>query len=65
MFEMYFSKPIHSVNLLQLDASSLQANFYIYGEIYYQEVIPIYSLDSPKPVDPEEVFAREQWNNLI
>jgi hypothetical protein len=65
MFEMYFPKPIHSVNLLQLDASSLQANFYIYGEICHQEVIPIYSSDNPQTEDPEMKLAREQWNNLI
>ena len=40
MFETYFPKPIHSVNIIQLDASSIQANFYIFGEIVHQAVIP-------------------------
>ena len=65
MFETYFPKPIHSVNIIQLDASSIQANFYIFGEIVHQAVIPIYSENNPKREEHERVLSREQWNNLI
>jgi hypothetical protein len=66
MFSMYFPKPIHSVNITQLDDSTIQANFYIHGEICFQQLMSIYSFGRPNRVeDPERVFAREQWNNLI
>lgn len=66
MFEMTFDRPVEKVIVVQLNAELIEVDFFCPGDILqYSRVIPIYSYDKPQPVDPEVVFAREQWNNLI
>jgi hypothetical protein len=67
MFNIIFSRPtISSVNITQISDAMFKIDCFSGEELLYSNIYPIYSNDMPNRVeDPERVFAREQWNNLI
>lgn len=65
MFEIQFDRPIECAVIKQLNEELIEADFFAAGDLQYTRIIPIYSRYNSQPEDPEVVFAREQWNNLL
>ncbi len=66
MFNIIFSRPVDSANIVQISDDLFRADFFEGNRLVNSNTYPIYSNEvSCRLEDPEMVFAREQWNNLL